>query len=204
MIAFSIIIGDTIPRVISSIFPSLSTTPLLWLFTNRQFVIFLCTACVSYPLSLYRDIHKLSRASGLALIGMLIIVFAVLIEGPHVPSELKGDPSKKYSIINPGIVQAIGVICFAFGGAFHPGSLITPHSLCITVCHHNSLLIYGSLRTPTLDRFAQVTRISTLLSLLCCCTLAISAFFVFTDKTQGNILNNFPAVKAYPSCRNLL
>ncbi|KAF9268878.1 AAAP amino acid permease [Marasmius fiardii PR-910] len=175
MIAFSIIIGDTIPHVIRSIFPSLSIMPVLWIFTNRQFIIFLCTACVSYPLSLYRDIHKLSRASGLALIGMLIIVFAVVIEGPHVPPELKGDQSKRFSLINPGVVQAIGVICFAF------------------VCHHNSLLIYGSLRTPTLDRFAQVTHISTLLSLLCCCILAISAFVVFTDKTQGNILNNFPS-----------
>ncbi|KAG7098547.1 hypothetical protein E1B28_000482 [Marasmius oreades] len=175
MIAFSIIIGDTIPHVITSIFPTLATMPVLWIFTNRQFIIFLCTTCVSYPLSLHRDIHKLSRASGLALIGMLIIVFAVVIEGPHVPPELKGDPSKRFSLVNSGIVQAIGVICFAF------------------VCHHNSLLIYGSLRTPTLDRFAQVTHVSTLLSLLCCCTLAISAFVVFTDKTQGNILNNFPS-----------
>jgi len=59
------------------------------------------------------------------------------------------------------------------------------------VCHHNSLLIYGSLRTPTLDRFAKVTHISTALSLVACTTMAISAFVVFTDKTQGNILNNF-------------
>ncbi|KAF5370657.1 hypothetical protein D9758_001805 [Tetrapyrgos nigripes] len=175
MCAFGIIIGDTIPHVIRSVFPDLIEIPVLRLLVNRQFVIFLCTACVSYPLSLYRDIHKLSRASGLALIGMLIIVGSVLIEGPHVPDVLKGDASKKYSLIAPGIFQAIGVISFAF------------------VCHHNSLLIYGSLNTPTLDRFAKVTHISTLISLVACCTLAISAYVVFTDKTQGNILNNFPS-----------
>jgi sodium-coupled neutral amino acid transporter 11 len=62
------------------------------------------------------------------------------------------------------------------------------------VCHHNSLLIYGSLRTPTLDRFAKVTHISTCVSLVACMTLAISGYLVFTDKTQGNILNNFPQV----------
>ncbi|EJD03370.1 amino acid transporter [Fomitiporia mediterranea MF3/22] len=173
MCAFGIIIGDTIPHVIRSAFPKLHDIPVLSLLTNRQFVIGLCTLCISYPLSLYRDIHKLSRASGLALIGMLIIVTSVLIEGPHVDPRLKGDPSERFSFIRPGIFQAIGVISFAF------------------VCHHNSLLIYGSLRTPTLDRFATVTHISTLISLLACCTLAISAFLVFTDKTQGNILNNF-------------
>ncbi|KAJ7193185.1 transmembrane amino acid transporter protein-domain-containing protein [Mycena haematopus] len=173
MCAFGIIIGDTIPHVIRSIFPDLYSVPVLYLFTNRKFVIALCTICVSYPLSLYRDIHKLSRASGLALIGMIIIVTSVLIESPNTSSELKGDPSKRFSVIEPGIFQAIGVISFAF------------------VCHHNSLLIYGSLRTPTLDRFAVVTHISTAVSLVACCTLAISAYVVFTDKTQGNILNNF-------------
>lgn len=170
------ILGDTIPHVIASAFPRLRGIPVLSLLTNRQFVIALCTLCISYPLSLYRDIHKLSRASGLALVGMVIIVMSVLIEGPHVAPELKGDASERFSVIRPGVFQAIGVISFAF------------------VCHHNSLLIYGSLRTPTLDRFTTVTHISTLISLVACCTLAISAFLVFTDKTQGNILNNFSSV----------
>ena len=176
MCAFGIIIGDTIPHVIRSVFPQLYRVPVLSLLTNRQFVIALCTICVSYPLSLYRDIHKLSRASGLALIGMLIIVTSVLIEGPHVPPELKGNPNVRFTLLGDGVFQAIGVISFAF------------------VCHHNSLLIYGSLRTPTLDRFNKVTHISTAISLVACCTLAISAYVVFTDKTQGNILNNFGPV----------
>ncbi|CAK5265775.1 unnamed protein product [Mycena citricolor] len=173
MCAFGIIIGDTIPHVIRSIFPELYSVPVLNLFVNRNFIISLCTIGVSYPLSLYRDIHKLSRASGLALIGMVIIVASVMIESPNVTPELRGDPAKRFSIIEPGIFQAIGVISFAF------------------VCHHNSLLIYGSLQTPTLDRFYLVTHVSTLLSLVACCTLAISGYIVFTDKTQGNILNNF-------------
>ena len=46
---------------------------------------------------------------------MLIIVTSVLVEGPHVPPELKGDPAKRYSVIGPGVFQAIGVISFAFG-----------------------------------------------------------------------------------------
>jgi sodium-coupled neutral amino acid transporter 11 len=57
-------------------------------------------------------------------------------------------------------------------------------------------MIYGSLRTPTLDRFAKVTHISTFVSLVACTTLAISAYIIFTDKTQGNILNNFPEVSS--------
>jgi sodium-coupled neutral amino acid transporter 11 len=119
MCAFGIIIGDTIPHVIRSIFPSLHTIPVLKIFANRQFIIALCTICVSYPLSLYRDIHKLSRASGIALIGMCIIVTSVIIEESHVLSELKGDPSKRFTIFGPGVFQAVGVISFAFGEYFH-------------------------------------------------------------------------------------
>ncbi|CCM01461.1 uncharacterized protein FIBRA_03515 [Fibroporia radiculosa] len=173
MCAFGIIIGDTIPHVIRSVFPTLYTIPVLSLLTKRQFVIALCTICISYPLSLHRSIDKLARASFLALIGMVTIVAAVLAESQRVSPELKGDPSKRFTILGPGFFQAIGVISFAF------------------VCHHNSLLIYGSLKTPTLDRFAKVTHISTAMSLVACCTLAISGYLVFTDKTQGNILNNF-------------
>ncbi|KAI0268713.1 amino acid transporter [Gloeopeniophorella convolvens] len=175
MCAFGIIIGDTIPHVVRSIFPTLPTIPVLSLLADRQFVIALCTIGVSYPLSLYRNIHKLSIASGLALVGMIIIVTSVIFEGPLVSPLLKGDPSKRFSIVEPGIFQAIGVISFAF------------------VCHHNSLLIYGSLRTPTLDRFATVTHVSTAMSLVACSTMAVSGYLVFTDKTQGNILNNFSA-----------
>ncbi|KAG9044065.1 hypothetical protein FS837_008832 [Tulasnella sp. UAMH 9824] len=120
-------------------------------------------------------VRNAKLTSGFALVGMLIIVFSVFFEGQRVDPDLKGDPSKRFSVIGSGIFEAIGVISFAF------------------VCHHNSLLIYGSLKTPTLDRFALVTHVSTALSLVCCLLMAVSGYVVFTNKTQGNILNNFSA-----------
>ena len=58
MIAFCIIVGDTIPHVMVAIFPTLPNMTLLWLFTDRRAVIMLFVLGVSYPLSLYRDIAK--------------------------------------------------------------------------------------------------------------------------------------------------
>lgn len=58
MIAFCIIVGDTIPNVMIALFPSLSKTPFLWLLTNRRAIIVIFILSVSYPLSLYRDIAK--------------------------------------------------------------------------------------------------------------------------------------------------
>jgi sodium-coupled neutral amino acid transporter 11 len=58
MIAFCIIVGDTIPHVISALFPALRDMPFLWLLTDRRAVIVIFILGLSYPLSLYKDIAK--------------------------------------------------------------------------------------------------------------------------------------------------
>lgn len=66
--------------------------------------------------------------------------------------------------------------------------LLVLQVLELTVSDHNSLLIYGSLRTPTLDRFSQVTHYSTFISMIACLTVALAGFLTFGDKTLGNLL----------------
>ncbi|MCJ1470545.1 hypothetical protein MMC07_009191 [Pseudocyphellaria aurata] len=173
MVAFCIIVGDTIPHVMTAAFPSLPSTPYLWLLTNRKAVIIVFILGISFPLSLYRDISKLAKASTLALISMSVIIITIIIQGERVPPDLRGD-LRGSLFIRSGIFQAIGVISFAF------------------VCHHNSLLIYGSLKEPTMDRFAKVTHYSTSISMAACLTMALAGFLTFGAKTQGNVLNNFP------------
>lgn len=173
MVAFCIIVGDTIPHVLAAVFPKLPTTPFLWLLTDRRAVIVLFILGVSFPLSLYRDIAKLAKASTLALISMLVILITVITQGFRVPSEDRGT-LRGSLFINMGVFQAISVISFAF------------------VCHHNSLLIYGSLRKPTLDRFRLVTHWSTGISMVACMVMALAGFLTFGSNTQGNVLNNFP------------
>lgn len=58
ILAFCIIVGDTIPHVLGALFPSLRDMSFLWLLTDRRAVIVIFVLVVSYPLSLYRDIAK--------------------------------------------------------------------------------------------------------------------------------------------------
>ena len=58
MVAFCVIVGDTIPKVLDSLFPTLNDLPFLWLLTNRRAIMILLILGISYPLSLYRDIAK--------------------------------------------------------------------------------------------------------------------------------------------------
>lgn len=61
------------------------------------------------------------------------------------------------------------------------------------VCHHNSLLIYGSLKTPTIDNFSRVTHYSVGVSSAGLMLVGVAGFLTFGDKTLGNVLNNFPS-----------
>jgi sodium-coupled neutral amino acid transporter 11 len=67
MIAFCIIVGDTIPHVMSALFPSLEDSHFLWLLTDRKFVIVVFIMGISYPFSLYRDISKVGHISSSCL-----------------------------------------------------------------------------------------------------------------------------------------
>ena len=73
MLAFCIIIGDTIPHVLAAMFPSLESMPFLWLLTDRRAVIVLFVLGISYPLSLYRDIAKVSYFSLVAIVQTLLL-----------------------------------------------------------------------------------------------------------------------------------
>ena len=81
----------------------------------------------------------------------------------------------QFTVIHPSnVVRSIAVISFAF------------------VCHHNSLLIYGSLKEPSMDRFGKVTHYSTAIAAVAAVAMSLAGYWTFTDKTLGNVLNNFP------------
>ena len=74
MVAFCVIVGDTIPHVLSALFPSLSHIPVLSVLTNRRAVIAVFILTVSYPLSLYRDIAKVSLCWFLPTINLTVSI----------------------------------------------------------------------------------------------------------------------------------
>jgi len=82
MIAFCIIVGDTIPHVLGALFPALRDMPFLWLFTDRRAVIVLFVLGISYPLSLYRDIAKVVLT--LVLHELLERVLTILLAGQSI------------------------------------------------------------------------------------------------------------------------
>ena len=142
---------------------------------------------------------QLAKASTFALIGMVVIVVTVIVQGFLVPSQDRGSFTTPLLTINGGIFQAIGVISFGMSPTSVPILLLAPLTETLLllraiafVCHHNSLLIYGSLKTPTIDNFSRVTHYSVGVSTLACLVMSLAGFLTFGNRTLGNVLNNFP------------
>ncbi|SCV03104.1 LANO_0G02168g1_1 [Lachancea nothofagi CBS 11611] len=167
-IGFCIIIGDTLPHVLRAFFPAHGS-----LF-HRNVIILFVTCFVSFPLSLNRDISKLSKTSMLALVSMVVIVVIVLIKGLLIDAAYKGNLDTGSLFFTSRIFQGISVISFAL------------------VCHHNTTFIYLSLKNPSLKRFGRLTHFSCFIAMVFCFVMGYTGFLVFKNKTKGNILNNFP------------
>lgn len=109
MCAYNVIIGDTLPQVLRSMFPSLSpkNNPpyILLLLTSRRSLIAIVTVGVTFPICLYRDISKLAKVSLLALMALCVIVASVVIQAPLTSESFHGNPDLKWSIISPEVFQ---------------------------------------------------------------------------------------------------
>lgn len=177
--AFCVIIGDTIPHVLKLVLPrSWTGGAVSWLF-HRNTIIVVFTTCISYPLLLHRDISKLAKALGFALVGMLVIVAIAVGRSPFVDPLLRADLSTAEWTFNSSIFQGVSVILFAL------------------VCHHNTIFIYQLMRSPLLQKFARLTHMACAFLMVFCLLMGINCFVAFGDATKGNVLNNFRADDAW-------
>lgn len=58
MVAFGVIVGDSIPHVLEAVWPNFGSIPIIGLLAHRQGAIAIFILAISWPLSLYRDIAK--------------------------------------------------------------------------------------------------------------------------------------------------
>ena len=101
--AFCVIIGDTIPHILKAFIPESITRsdgPLGWLFA-RNTIIVLFTTCISYPLSLNRDISKLAKASGFAFSWNVHHCCPYYFRAPFVSPTIKGELTVKSGLSMP-------------------------------------------------------------------------------------------------------
>lgn len=168
MISYQVIIGDTITKCFLRVGGDYLEGTVL---VNRHFCIFLTTLVVTLPLSLYRDVAKLSKWAFLAMILIVFIIVCICIRIPDF-SEVRAT-ADAWSLFDYNFAQSIGIMTFAY------------------MCHHNTFLIHQSLENPTEKRFQIVTHFSFLFSLLIMLLIGVLGYVTFTGYTQGDLLENY-------------
>ena len=167
MIAYHIVIGDTVPKVVDSYINNI-TSP--W--DSRPFIVILFSCLIMLPLSLYKHIASLSITSFLSLTAVFFIILSVIIEAPSTAS--KDDINyNNLSFIRSTWFAGAGTMAFAF------------------VCHHSTFIVYNSLYQSNMKQWKIVSNISVGLALLLSLVLSLAGYLAFRDNVESDILNNF-------------
>jgi len=168
LIAYLLIIGDTIPAVLAD-----------WgghdWWNDRRFVISVVVAFVIYPLCLLPKVGYLAKTSCVSLLAVLWICLSVTIAVFMGDNDMSDDRAtdNAWQPARLSFFQAIGVIAFAF------------------VTHHNSFVLYRSMRSRSLKKWSYTTHAAVGFSLLCSLWLSIVGYVGFQRNTEDNLLNNF-------------
>ena len=181
MVAYLIIIGDTIPRVLVS---------WGWEGARREIVIVICATFIILPLSLLRDMSMLAWSSLLSVGADVLISIIVAAtasweaESQNITAATEVDPP--YAVFRPSFAGGVGAISFAF------------------VCHHSSFIVHNTLKNPTKHRWAIVTHTSIVMAFSLCVLLATTGYGAFLSKTEGDVLNNWDDDGGLPTMTRIL
>lgn len=169
MIAYLMVIGDTVPKV----FTEIDAESIL---ANRTWVILLFACLFILPLCLLKDMSSLANTSVLSIVSVVVIVITVAIRGPAAAKEQginATNESNPYAFVRSELFAGLGGMSFAF------------------VCHHSSFMVYNSLKVKTLENWNKVTRIAVWTSFVLSLALALFGYLNFFSHTQSDILDNF-------------
>jgi len=185
MMAYTVIIGDTVPTVLHAMHvlpegmdPHDSGT--------RTWITLVCSIVVVLPLCLLKSMASLAKTSLISITADALITLLVLWSaGPT--ADTQGIPDLVQVASSTGL-EGGGTYDFAHGGAFRAFG-----AMCFAyVCHHSSFIVRNSMIESGVEakQWDLVTHISIGVATILSITLSLSGYLGFQACTRSNILNN--------------
>ncbi|KAH8331419.1 hypothetical protein KR074_002783, partial [Drosophila pseudoananassae] len=168
MISYNVVVGDTLSKVLVRFFPSWGGS----MGAVRLGVVFFVNVGVVMPLCLYKNVSRLARASFISLACVVFILFAVIIKLMSGDYKVT-DTAESWRFANSDLIPATGIMVFAF------------------MCHHNTFLVYQSMREATMERWEKVTHISIGFAWTVAALFGIAGYSTFRALSQGDLLENY-------------
>ena len=132
------------------------------------------------PVSMQRDMADLARTSRISVIFNITMVSLIAWYSPS--SETLQEKGGLLNVLEESTFRpstcaiGLGVVSFAFS------------------CQHSSLIIAGSLKDPSKERWGKVTTWALTFCVILALVQGSFGYLGFTNQTEGNILNNFPTL----------
>jgi len=142
------------------------------------------------PLSLQRDMADLAKTSRISVLLNICLVGIIVTYSPS--SESIANAGGFATILSQSTFRprtcfiGLGIISFAFS------------------CQHSSLIIAGSLKNPTRERWSKVSWAALTFCLILSTVLGTYGYAAYLEETEGNVLNNFPMPDEFSSPKDLI
>jgi sodium-coupled neutral amino acid transporter 11 len=170
LLAYFVVIGDNVTAVLQHLLGSEYVV-------SREIVVLVFGICFIFPLCCLRDMSSLSNTSTFSVLSVCMIIVILCVRAPKESlAEHRWERDKVgIEMMDQKFFAGVGAMSFAF------------------VCHHSAFLVHGSLDNPTPKRFAKVLKGSIATSTFLSILLAVVGFLSFLSRTDGDLLQNFPA-----------
>ncbi|KAF5879919.1 putative sodium-coupled neutral amino acid transporter 7, partial [Clarias magur] len=174
-IAFLIIIGDQLDKLINAMAHEADGTVSSHWYTDRKFTISVMSVLIILPLSIPKEISFQKYASTFSVVGTwyvtVIIIIRYIWPDPEIsPGLLPTSPESWTAVFN-----AMPTICFGFQ------------------CHVSSVPVFNSMKNPTLRPWGGVVTLSMIICLFVYTGTGVSGFLSFGSTVSQDVLMSYPS-----------
>lgn len=173
-IAFFIIIGDQLEKLLGAMMHSLTDDNVPW-YADRKFTITVTGVLFILPLSLPREISVQKYASSVSVLGTCYVTFIVIYRCVQPTSELPSDSATHSASSWVAVFNAVPTICFGYQ------------------CHVSSVPVYGSMQQQDMRRWAIIVTAAMFIALCVYTGTGVCGYLLFGSDVNQDVLLSFPS-----------
>ena len=170
IVSYQVAVGDTLTNLFSALLGEDSDQSFV-VIHDRQFLIAATSLTIVLPLALLRNVSRLSKVSLFSSSSIIVLIISVIMRYPTYSTSQEMVSQEEVSLA--GVIKAACLIVSSY------------------TCHHNSLILYHSMKDKTESNWSMVTNYTTATVFTAFLIFGIGGFLTFRDNTQGNILENY-------------
>ena len=182
MVALLIVIGDTVPPVLSYYLQHTWVAHL----TGRTPVLILTSLLFILPPSTFHSLDSLSFISLTSVASVVLLTSLVIVRSFSPASHSTLPSSASVEWVGPRPLQGFGSMAFVF------------------VCHDVALQLYQGVRVRSPVVWGRVTRVSVGAAMLPVLVLSVVGYSAFVDFTASNVLHNFTLADHWMNAARLI